>query len=257
MMNTQFLLTRSMRSIRLLTVLLGLLCLLSKPAGATITRGATDRVGGHTIFGPGVTVGGSANWSKTTAAGSLLVAMVSVWGDSGSSTLTIPSGFTLQGSRVTNPNGIWVACYAYVNAPAQTNPGTFSFKDNSNTNYGIAVALIEYQGAATSNPLDVNPTGLTGDTTTSGGVVSSPNSGTLSQANEVVVAGMAWTDAGIFISGPTNGFTSSSLQDGPLSSSACYIIDKIVSSTGSVSTSVTIQQPNPAAQWVTGLWSFK
>lgn len=170
-----------------------------------------------TNFANGSTSFAGQTFSSPTTAGNLLVAFVTA--TSSTSVTTAPSGWTIAVTDTSLPVSATILYRA--NAPSITSltvtlGGTATW----------TMSLAEYSGPTTS-PLDQIGSDSSGGT--SGSV-------TTTSPNEIVIA-LLTKNAGQLFSSPTNGFTNEKAIDLMGSSCSAVWLDKVVSSTGTYSTS--------------------
>jgi hypothetical protein len=189
----------------------------------------------------------SITWPGATVAGNLLVAVVSAYGVA-PVTMSAPAGWVLASQN--NQTNLVTRIYYLANAASQTVTGNFTANYLNTTASLLSVVTAEVVGAPASSPLDVNQKTATGTASPA----STALTGTLAQASEIIIAGVAFAVSAGSASAPTNGFTIGvqRTQGGGLTSALLY---KIVSVVTSTSTGCAIG--GAVSVWGTNIVSFK
>lgn len=183
-------------------------------------------------------------WTGGTAAGNLLVVIITFSNPGTARTVTPPAGYLLAVSD-TGTNNTAAHIYYYPNAPSRTTDQFIFGGGNAN---GF-VGWLEYSGCDPTSPLDqtaTNPTASGANTTHVTGTTA-----TTSQANEVCVGIIQLAVANATFSGnPTNSFTRVAQLTTP--TTAC-MLERIVSATGtygsaqSLTSNVSVSQAGAIA----------
>lgn len=186
---------------------------------------------------------------QNTTTGSTIIAAVN--GDAGVERITSITDGTNNLTKITAASGAigggalsYVSVWYIYNNTAQTTP-TFTFTKSAGT--GIEVVLLEYTGLTTTDPLD--QVARAGGTTTS---MSSGSTGTLAQANELVV-GIGGDDFGVgevYTAGSGYGH----LEQRTAAAGTIAFEDKVVAATTAVSATFTLSDTTDNA---TSVLTFK
>ena len=223
---------RLRRGIRILLAILMLSWLNVPLVEAAITL--LDNSSGITSNGTSVT---AHFWGGYPASGDLLVAQVS--NNASSSAPTTPTGWSVAISETNNSPGQVIF---YKIADGTEGP------DITISGYGtstfLALLTFRYSGVATYNPLDQT------SSKSGTGTAISTNSITTTRANELLIAGVCQSKSSSF-SGWGSSFT---VRSGIQGTASASYADRIVSSTGTYSTSVTASQ---SGAWRAHMASFK
>ena len=179
----------------------------------------------------------SVTWGGSTTSGNLLVACVScsrAQSAGSPPTITAPDGSWVQAVTqiADNAAGVRVRTSIYYKANASGESGA---KTWTCTTYmsaaSIGVVVAEYSGIATASPLD--QTASTADNSGTSTSCTTGTTGTTAQADELLVA---CVNGGSSLESPTNSFT---IQNQTTSARFTALADRIVSSTGTYSTTAT------------------
>jgi hypothetical protein len=194
--------------------------------------------------GAGTTTPATASWSETTLAGSLAIAALAVYQDA-SGSITAPSGFTLA-ATANNGGQQYVHIYYATSGNYNTSGSVGSFALGGNKFWSLIIA--EYTQPTGASPLDKAPAGNSGSSTT--GTTSS--TGTLTQASELLVAGIA-APAPITWSNPTNSFVQEANTPSTGDQVSVVLCDQIVSATTSLNCGITISS---SEAWAAAIATF-
>ena len=180
-------------------------------------------------------------WGQVNTSGNLLVAVVNCLDQSGgsSATITAPSGWSTAVSKASFGGIGKVYIFYYENAPSIGFSATFTCSVGS-SNAKMTGEMVEYSGVATSGSLDKTAS-TTGDVSTT---AATGTTATTTQANELWVGGIIdQLTSGTTFSAPTNSFSlvaqNNSTSGG---GGASVFLERIVSSTGAASSTVTLSQ---------------
>lgn len=184
----------------------------------------------------GTTVTGT--WTSATTSGNFLVAVV-VTGQFASS-LTAPSGWTSAVQKVNGSTNITAMFYNF-NASSQTSQA-FAVPSGA-----ASVVMAEYSGMLTTDPKDT-----TGASSSFGSTASASATAT-NQAVELWVFGVGVQGNSVTFGTPGSSFVKEITKVSSSGNASCMLADKIVSATGTPSSSVTITSNN----WMGLMASFK
>ncbi|MDX1708225.1 MAG: hypothetical protein R3274_06470, partial [Desulfobacterales bacterium] len=187
----------------------------------------------------------SATFDTAPTENNLLVAIV---GNRDSSTApNTPSGWSVAISQTTNTPG-QVIFYKIAGASESSTVTV----NNYGTSTNLGIHIYEYSGVATSSPLDQSNSASGNSATASTGSI------TTTQDNELLIAGLVSNDREASFSSWTNSFSEKNdfhITSGkPGDKSGFGGADRIVSSTGSFSTSATV---SGSGAWRGQIVSFK
>ena len=163
-------------------------------------------------------------WDSPTTTGNLLVAVVNNTSTTSGHSVTPPSGWAYATSATFGAYNQFQILYKE-NATSQVSTGNFTSPEGDT----LEVAVAEYSGIVTSSALDKYHANITSSPSTT---ISTGGSGTTSQADELIIAGVASASI-VSFSAPSSGFT---IQQ---TLSRTGFLDRIVSSVGSYSANVT------------------
>lgn len=166
---------------------------------------------------------------------------------------SVSDGTTNTYTSVDDLNGTGISlewAYSFNTANAVNTGSTITVTFNGTLTSEIGAVCI--QGAATTAPLDVSNQSAQGTLSTAATAV---NSGTLAQASEILLGGVAWpTTPGTRSCQGSGSGTWNSTTAGPTSTPTISICSQIVSSTSSVSFAPSWGTTN---SYITDLVSFK
>ncbi|MBM3206472.1 MAG: hypothetical protein FJZ43_02535 [Candidatus Staskawiczbacteria bacterium] len=163
-------------------------------------------------------------WDSPTTTGNLLVAVVNNISTTSGHSVTPPSGWSYATSATFGTYNQFQILYKE-NATSQVSTGSFTSPEGDT----LEVAVAEYSGIVTASALDKYHANITTNPSTT---ISTGSSGITSQADELIIAGVA-SASSVTFSAPNNSF---SIQQ---SLSRTGFLDRIVSSVGSYSLSLT------------------
>lgn len=175
-------------------------------------------------------------WPGATTAGNLLIACVSAGraNAAGSApTFTPPDvGWLEAVTDVCNPTGTRIRTSIYYKANASSESGSKTWTSTVFSGAcSLGVVMAEYSGITASSPLD--QTASAADTNTASTTCGSGTTATTAQARELAIAALR---GGSALGSAGNGFT---IQSQTSQSGFTALLDKLLTSTGTPSTSAT------------------
>lgn len=198
-------------------------------------------------------------FASTILAGSLLVSGCAIFNASGVPEATISDN--VNGTWSTNTGFLVTAesvAQVQVNAFPNSAAGTVTVTCNpTGSSADIDLMLFEITGAVTSSPRDVNVTAS--GTTNSAGGNATVTTGTLAQADEILIAGMSHGDAGATLTQDTaDGFTLANENENNSTGQTFLFQYKIVTVTTSLAVDTAYGSAvSGGSPWFTGVTSYK
>lgn len=200
-------------------------------------------------------------YASSVLSGSLLIAHGSVFNSGGSGEPTVSdtvngtwSGYSTTGYFISGDADSEIYLWSFPNTAGGTPAVTMNPPGTSSDN---DLTLMEITGAATSSPRDISVTN-TGSVPASSGVTTSVVTGTLAQANEILISSLSHTADNRGLTNDTgDSFTQADENEINSSGQTFHLQYKIVSATTTVTVNGDIATGASTGTWFTGVAGFK